>query len=89
MHVLKVGTFTFMLEAHLRCPLCGVCWHFLDILIHSETKLLPAAGPVAIDIVFKGSPKPEHQQLEVRVVRTEGPFFVASPEDNGVEECLK
>ena len=67
--MLEVGTFTFMLEAHLRCALCGVCWHFFDTQIHTETKLLPAAGLVAVDIVFEGSPKPEHQQLEVRVVR--------------------
>ena len=68
-HVLEMGTFTFMLEAHLRCALCGVCWHFFDIQIHTETKLLSAAGLVAVDIVFEGSLKPEHQQLEVRVVR--------------------
>ena len=49
--------------------------------------LILFAGLVAVDIVFEGSPKPEHQQLEVRVVR--GHFFVASPEDNGVEECLE
>ena len=55
MHVFEVGTFTFMLEAHLQYPLCGVCWHFFVILIHKETKLLPAAGLVAIDIVFQGS----------------------------------
>ena len=48
--------------------ICGVCWHIFDIQIHTETKLLPAAGPVA-DIVFEGYPKLEHQQLEVRVVR--------------------
>ena len=68
-YVLEVGTFTFMLEAHLRCPLCGVCWHFFDILIHTEMKLLPVAGLVAIGIVFEGSRRPEYQQLEVRIVR--------------------
>ena len=54
--------------------ICGVlsavsCWHFFDIQIHTETKLLPATGLVAVSIVFEGSPKREHQQLEVRVVR--------------------
>ena len=67
--MLEVGTFAFTLEAHLQCPLCSVCWHFFDILIHTEMKLLPAAGLAAVEIVFEGSPKPEHQQLEVWIVR--------------------
>ena len=53
--VLEVGTYICMPEAHLRCPLCGVCWHFFDILIHTETKLLPGTGLVAIALSLKVS----------------------------------
>ena len=67
-------------QANAGCPQPGLFGRFRSIseqTVHRSRKIraqcerppVPAAGPVAIDIVFEGSPKPEHQQLEVRVVR--------------------
>ena len=50
--------------------LCGVCWHFFDILVYTETQLLPVVGLVAINMVFEGFPTAEHEQLGVRIAKS-------------------